>query len=215
MFPAIQPRSRATSAFSWRPGITWKRSTWLISSRRLSTLRALYGWPDKGRQSRSSLHVKAQPRAPLALATTAFAFGIWLSGHLQRSPALWGWSAAAFVLCAVVGVATRAIRPAQVSAILALVSAGAFARIATPLPHNVVPPPEFLSGERVEIVAHITNDGALLAGGGPRERFDLETETIELGDLKFFQPVGIRATVFSGESHEDDPEGSASDLPRP
>jgi competence protein ComEC len=148
------------------------------------------------------------------LAATALACGIWLAGHLQRSPALWGWSAAAFVLCAVVGVATRASRLSQVSAILALVCSGAFARIATPLSRNVVPPPEFFNGERVEIVAHVTNDGTLLAGGGPRERFDLETETIELGDLKFVQPVGIRATVFSSEAEEDDPEGSASDLPR-
>lgn len=86
---------------------------------------------------------------------------------------------------------------------LALVCAGAFARVATPAPHIVAPPPEMLSGEQVEIVAHVTNDGALLAGGGPRERFDLETEIIELNNLKFTQPVGIRATAFSHETDED------------
>ncbi len=60
-------------------------------------------------------------------------------------------------------------------------------------------------------MAHVTNDGAMLAGG-PRERLDLQTETIELGDLKFVQPVGIRATVFSREKHEtaDDIEEGAS-----
>jgi competence protein ComEC len=117
-------------------------------------------------------------------------------------------------LCAVVGVATRASRPSQASAVLALVCAGAFARVATPLPRNVVPPPGFLNGDRVEIVAHVTNDGTLLAGGGARERFDLETETIELDNLKFVQAVGIRATVFSRETTEDNPEDDAPNLPR-
>src|ERR1700686_4112975 len=110
--------------------------------------------------------MKAQFRAPLALAATAFACGIWLAGYLQRPPALWGWSAAALVLCAVVALAIKSLRPAPASAILALVCAGAFARVATPVPHIVAPPPELLSGEKVVIVAHVTNDGALLAGGG-------------------------------------------------
>jgi competence protein ComEC len=52
------------------------------------------------------------------------------------------------------------------------------------------------------------DDGALLAGGGPRERFDLQTETIELDGKKFVQLVGIRATVFSRDmvekAQEDD-----------
>lgn len=97
---------------------------------------------------------------------------------------------------------------------LALVCAGAFARVATPAPHIVVPSPEMLSGEQVEIVAHVTNDGALLAGGGPRERFDLQTETIELNNLKFTQPVGIRATAFSHETDEDSQGNAMPQLPR-
>jgi competence protein ComEC len=82
--------------------------------------------------------------------------------------------------------------------ILALVCAGAFARIATLAPHIVIPPPEFLSDygeDKVEIAAHVTNDGALLAGDGPRERFEMETESIEADGAKFLQPVSIRATV--------------------
>lgn len=112
-----------------------------------------------------------------------------------------------------IAVAARSLRLAQASAFLALVCAGAFARVATPVPYSVAPPPEFLSDERVEIVAHVTNDGALLAGGGPRERFDLETEVIELNDIKFTQPVGIRATVFSRELEEDNEEGETPRLP--
>jgi competence protein ComEC len=149
------------------------------------------------------LRTNAQPRAPLALAATAFAAGIWIAGHMQRSPAVWGWSAAALVVCAVVAVAIKSLRPSQASAVLALVCAGAFARIATPVPHIVIPPPEFLSDYdegKVEIVAHVTNDGALLAGDGPRERFEIETESIEADGTKFLQPVSIRTTVYPKSS---------------
>ncbi|HEY2362153.1 MAG TPA: ComEC/Rec2 family competence protein [Candidatus Angelobacter sp.] len=152
--------------------------------------------------------MKAQPRAPLALAAAAFACGIWFSTHWQLSTGLWGWASASLVLCAVTAVSIKSLRPAQVAALLALVCAGAFARIATPSPRLAMPPPEFLNVKDVEITGHVTNDGALLAGGGPRERFDLQTETIELDGKKFVQLVGIRATVFSRDmvekAQEDD-----------
>jgi competence protein ComEC len=165
------------------------------------------------------LQTKAQSRAPLALAAAAFAAGIWLAGHLQRSPALWGWAAAALALCAFVALAIKSLRPAQAAAVLALICVGAFARVASPVPRVVIPPQELLNTERVVITAHVTNDGALLAGGGPRERFDFQTESIELNGLKFTQPVGIRATVFSHESSsyetkEDADEEIATRLPR-
>jgi competence protein ComEC len=140
------------------------------------------------------LHTNAQPRAPLVLAATAFAAGIWIAGHVQRAPAVWGWSAAALVLCSLAAVLVQSLRPAQLSAILALACAGAFARIATPAPRVVSPPPEFLT--EVEIVAHVTNDGALLVLDKSRERFEMETESIKLGESEFLQSVGIRATIY-------------------
>src|SRR5436305_3696330 len=87
--------------------------------------------------------MKAQPRAPLALAAVVFACGIWFSTRWQVSPTLWGWAAASLALCTVVAVAVKSLRSAQVSALLALVCAGAFARIGTPVPRLVVPPLEF------------------------------------------------------------------------
>src|SRR6476661_5508737 len=140
--------------------------------------------------------MKAQPRAPLALAAAAFACGIWLSAHSQLSPASWGWAAASLALCTIVAVAIKSLRPAQAAALLALVCAGAFARIATPSPHLTAPPSEFLNLKDVEIVAHVTTDGTLLAIDESRERFEMETESIELDGTKFLQPVGIRATVY-------------------
>lgn len=153
--------------------------------------------------------MKAQPRAPLALAAVAFACGILLSTYWPVSTSLWGWASACLVLCAVAAVAIKSLRPAQIAACLALVCSGAFARIATPVPHLNTPPPEFLNVKDVEIVGHVTNDGALLAGGGLRERFDLETETIEVDGQKFSLPVGIRATVFSRDVVEEAPQDDA------
>jgi len=140
--------------------------------------------------------MKAQPRAPLALAAAAFACGIWLSTHWQVSPKLWGSATAAFALCAIAAVAIKSLRPSQIAALLALVCSGAFARLATPSPHLAVLPPEFLNVKDVEIVAHVTNDGALLAIDESRERFEMETEAIELDGTRFLQPVGIRATIY-------------------
>src|SRR5258707_8139789 len=161
----------------------------------------------------ASLPTKAQPRAPLALAATSFACGIWLAMHWQISPALWGWAAVSLALCAVAAVAIRSLRPAQVTALLALACAGAFASVATPSPRLIVPPPESFREdpesfrkEKVEIVAHVTNDGALLAVDESRERFDMETESIEIDGAKFLQPVGIRATVYSSKAAPDDVE---------
>jgi len=104
------------------------------------------------------------PRSPLALAALAFACGVWLDGHLQRSPALWGWAATLLATCAIAAVVAKSGRLAMLSAVLALLCVGAFARIATPVQRNVIPPPECLTADRVLIVAHVTNDGVLLAG---------------------------------------------------
>ncbi len=156
---------------------------------------------------------KAQPRAPLALAAAAFACGILLSTYWPVSAALWGWATTALAFCAIAAVAINSLRPAQAAALLALVCAGAFARLATPSPRLSAPPPEFLNVKDVEIVGHVTNDGALLAGGGPRERFDLQTETVELAGQKFAQPVGIRATVFSRDVAEETQDDDAPAIP--
>ena len=137
-----------------------------------------------------------------------------MSGHLQNPPALWGWAGALLAVCAIAAVANNSERLAGLSAVLALLCVGAFARVATPIPHNIVPPHEFLSAESVEIVAHVTNDGVLLAGGGPRERFDVQTESIQLAGSEFTQPVGVRATIFSRDMDEESSEPDVPLFPR-
>lgn len=151
-----------------------------------------------------------EARAPLALAAVVFSGGIWLADHLARPPALWGVAGFVLVLCAVAAVLVKNLRLSQLSSVLALLCAGAFARVYTPAPQVTLPPSEFLSGEQVEIEGHVISDGALLPGNAPRERFDLETEAIQLKDRTFAQPVGIRATVFSRDWNEDHAEALAA-----
>src|SRR5262249_32482764 len=113
------------------------------------------------------------PRAPLALAAACFAFGIWITGHLYRAPAMWGWCALALVVCALAAVLAASSRLAMLAALLSLASAGAFVRTWMPSSHVSLPPQEFLNSELVEVEGHVTSDGAMLPGGGPRERFDM------------------------------------------
>jgi competence protein ComEC len=151
-------------------------------------------------------------QAPLALAAVAFGTGVWLAGYLHRPPGLWGVAAAILAVCAITAALKSNIRLGYVSVVLALVCSGAFGRLWTPLPSVVQPPQPFLQGEEVEIIGHVTNDGSLRAGSEPRERFDLETEIIQAGDVTFTQPVGIRATLFA-KAPEGDQEESGENQP--
>ncbi|HKT51301.1 MAG TPA: DNA internalization-related competence protein ComEC/Rec2 [Candidatus Angelobacter sp.] len=148
-------------------------------------------------------------RAPLALAATAFAGGILLAAHLQRPP--WLWVCAGFLLglCALAAVAKSNLHLAHFSVALALVFAGAFAQGVAPVARVVFPPQQFLYRE-VQVAGHITNDVWLLAGSGPRQRFDLDTESIEFTDdngreQQFLLPIGMRVTMYSrGSAGYDD-----------
>lgn len=153
-------------------------------------------------------------RAPLALAAVAFAAGIWLAGHLDRSPRVWTSAAIALIVCALVAVFVRSVHLGQVSAVLAVLAVGALARVDAPRPHVVLPPAEFMNGAPVEIEGHVISDGARLPGGGPRERLDLRTEIIRAGDRIFTEPVGIRATAFSKLAADENVDPAVAEFPR-
>jgi competence protein ComEC len=154
-------------------------------------------------------------RSPLAWAAAAFAAGIWTAGRIPLSTALWGWLTALLVLCTVIAVILAKSQTAYITALLAVLCSGAFARILAPVVPVTMPPPEFLydADSAVVVEGHVTSDGALLAGRAPRERFDLETEVIRLGNLEFTKPIGIRATVFAKQSDDDDPDEQVAEFP--
>ncbi|HET9790492.1 MAG TPA: ComEC/Rec2 family competence protein, partial [Candidatus Angelobacter sp.] len=134
-------------------------------------------------------------QAPLGLTAVAVASGIFLAHHLQRPANLWAWCAGLLIACTLAALYRQNSNLARVAVILALVCAGAFTASATPPPHSTRLPDEFLSGARVLITGHVINDGSLLAGGS-RERFDLQTDSVQLGDTQFTQPTGIRVSMF-------------------
>lgn len=148
------------------------------------------------------------PRAPLAGASVAFGLGIWLASTVYRSAAVWAAAALVLAVCAIVAAVRESDFLGYLSSGLALASAGALAWVWMPQPNLTTPPQEFLFSEKIEITGHVTNDGAMLAGRGPRERFDLETEELKIGDRRFAYPVGMRATLFSRQWDADRNEGN-------
>jgi competence protein ComEC len=147
------------------------------------------------------------------LAALAVGIGIWLSGHLHRSPALWLTAAALLAACAATAIALENIRLGYVAVVSALICTGALCRVWMPVPALKFPP-QFLSGVPVEIVGHVTDDGALLGGSEARERFDLEAEVIQVGETRFTEPVGVRATVFVKPPADDPSDEPAFGFPQ-
>jgi competence protein ComEC len=128
---------------------------------------------------------------------------------------MWGASAALFVVCALAATLKNNVRLAQISAFLALAAAGSFARIFTPMPQAILPPAEFLSGEPVEMIGHVTSDGAMLPGSGLRERFDMQADVMRVNGIESTLPVGIRATLFSNDLEQvaEDVDARTSEFP--
>jgi competence protein ComEC len=128
---------------------------------------------------------------------------------------VWGLASAILAACTIAAVIARHARLAQSAALLAFIGAGAFARIYTPAPQIVVPPAEFLGVKDVKITGCVTNDGAAIAGGSPRERFDLQTKSIQLEEgAEFRQPVGVRATVFPKHPRSQENGATLAQLPQ-
>src|SRR5579871_833719 len=149
--------------------------------------------------SQSSNSKRSIQSAPLTFAATSFGLGVWLAGALQSPVWLWASASLALVFCTLAAAAIGNYRLGYAAGFPALACAGAFARLWMPTPAVVLPPPEFLYDHPIEIIGHVTNDGAMLAGRQPRERFDLETEQIQLDDATFIEPFGLRATLFAGD----------------
>jgi competence protein ComEC len=135
----------------------------------------------------------------------AFGVGIWLEGYVHRPALLWELAALALAACAIAASLRNAIRFGHAPAILAFVCAGAAARVLAPVPDITIPTPDFLYTRQVEVTGHITSDGAMLAGAQPRERFDLESESIATAERVFLRPVGMRVNFILPDESRDWP----------
>jgi len=152
-------------------------------------------------------------RFPLLFAACAFSIGILLAQHLHRPAPLWGWGVLAAIACCFAALLRERQLLAEVCSGLALALAGAFALSYTLVPAIAVPPQEFLYGPRVEVTGFVVSDGAFLAGSGPRERFDVQTEQVSFEGRSLDVPIGMRATLFTRE-YEDGGADEGTQFPQ-
>lgn len=154
---------------------------------------------------------------PIFLAAVAFSTGIIAANYLWRSPFVW---LAGFFIAAI-GAALALRRSPQAGftlALAALLPLGAFylqTRDAAQVTvaENLQP---FATGENsVDVVAHVIREGLIRDSpyGGKQESVDVESEQLRLGDGHISTPVGIRLTVYSKQTEEDEARDAAVESP--
>ncbi|MGB8769918.1 MAG: ComEC/Rec2 family competence protein [Candidatus Korobacteraceae bacterium] len=157
-------------------------------------------------------------KEPVFLAALAFSIGIIAANYLWRSPQSWLIAC----LAALLGAAFFYRRSPQIAfgfALLALVPLGGFylqARdaAAPTIAENLQP---FANGDdQVDVTAYVIREGLVRDSlyGGKQESVDVKAERLQLGDHVVNAAVGIRLTVYSKQSEEDEArdEGTASPL---
>jgi competence protein ComEC len=150
---------------------------------------------------------------PIFLAAVAFSAGILAANYLWRSPYVW---LAGFFIAAT-GAALALRRSPQVGFTLALAAVlplGGFylqgwdaAQVT--VAENLQP---FATGENsVDVVAHVIREGLIRDSpyGGKQESVDVESEQLRLDDGQISTPVGIRLTIYSKQTEEDEARDAA------
>ncbi|HZL67581.1 MAG TPA: ComEC/Rec2 family competence protein [Candidatus Limnocylindrales bacterium] len=157
-------------------------------------------------------------KEPVFLAALAFSVGIIAANYLWRSPQSWLMAC----LVALLGAAFFYRRSPQTAfglALLALIPLGGFylqARdaAAPTIAENLQP---FANGdEQVDVTAYVIREGLIRDSpyGGKQESVDVNAEQLQLGDRVLNAAVGIRLTIYSKQTEEDEArdEGTGSPL---
>lgn len=145
---------------------------------------------------------------PLFLAALAFSTGILAADLQWRSPSGWLVGLSLALIAAVLSV-RRSPQLAMVCGLLAIVPLGALylqARDAAQ-PAVVEDLQPFGTGQTgVEVTAHVIREGLIRDSpyGGRQESVDVESEELALGNRVLHEPVGIRLTIYSKRSEEED-----------
>ena len=156
---------------------------------------------------------------PLFLAALAFSCGIIAANYLWRSPWVWLFG---FLLAGIAAAASlrRSPQLAFALGLLALVPLGGFylqARDAAQpaIADNVQP---FATGNvEVEATAHVIREGLVRDSpyGGKQESVDVESEQLQIGDRTLNDAIGIRLTIYSKRSEEDEARNTGLESPLP
>ncbi len=156
-------------------------------------------------------------KEPVFLAALAFSAGIVAANYLWRAPHSW------LVAClvALLGAAFFFRRSPQVAfglALLALIPLGGFylqardAAVPT-ISENLQP---FATGDDpVDVTAYVIREGLVRDSpyGGKQESVDVETERLQMGDRVLNTAVGIRLTIYSKQTEEDEARDEGADSP--
>jgi competence protein ComEC len=156
-------------------------------------------------------------KEPVFLAALAFSAGIISANYLWRSPQSWLIAC----LAALAGVAffhRRSPQTAFALALVALVPLGGFylqARdaAAPTIAENLQP---FATGdEQVDVTAYVIREGLLRDSpyGGKQESVDVMAQQLQLGDRVLQAAVGIRLTIFSKSTEEEEAREEGTDSP--
>lgn len=151
---------------------------------------------------------------PVFLAALAFAAGIVIANYEWRSPL--GWLLAFSV--AAIGAAIFYRRSSPVAfffALLAIAPLGAFYLQAFDATQQTAPDLQaFATGDdEVMVTAHVVREGLVRDGGfgGKQESVDVVSEQMESGDYIIVNPVGIRLTIYSKQSEEEEASGHGAE----
>jgi len=150
-------------------------------------------------------------REPAFIAALAFATGIIVANYVWRAPHVW-LIASVIAAAGVIALHRRAPSLAFALAILSLLPLGAFYLQVTDA-SQVTPPnlEAFATGEgAVDVTAHVMREGIVRDSpfGGKQESVDVETERLASGDCRSSASVGVRLTIYSQRSEEEDARDS-------
>jgi hypothetical protein len=154
---------------------------------------------------------------PIFLAALAFSAGTLAANYFWRSPHAW---LIAFLLSAA-GAAFFLRRSPQVAfslGLVAIIPLGGFylqARDAAQ-PTIIANLQPFAAGDNgIDVTAYVIREGLLRDSpyGGKQESVDVETEQLRIGEQSIDTAVGIRLTIYSKQTEEDEARDGGVESP--
>jgi competence protein ComEC len=173
--------------------------------------------PERDEPPRNSSPSYCGGQEPIFLAALAFSSGIVAANYFWRSPFIW---LGAFLIAAVAATLSLRRSPRLAFALcwLAMLPLGAFylqARDAAQptVTDNLQP---FATGDaEVDIVGHVIREGLIRDSpfGGKEESVDLESDELRLPSRTLTSAIGIRLTIYSKQSEEEDARETGAESP--
>jgi len=192
-----------------------------VSASLISEPRDLITAPSVPPGKRGAAHSASTPycggQEPIFLAALAFAAGILAANYLWRSPFVW---LGAFLIAAVAATLSLRRSPQLAFALwwLAMLPLTAFYLQARDAAQPTVVDnlqPVATGDTEVDVVGHVIREGLVRdsAYGGKQESVDIETEQLRLDNHPLSIAVGLRLTIYSKQSEEEDARDSGAESP--